>query len=67
MHLEAIIEQISRYPWWLWTSELRNALSDYDEVRLEMHLKAVIEHVWRCTSVPKWPGLAGVRRCLACM
>jgi len=47
MHLEAIIERVWRYTWRGWSSELRDALRDYDWASVEMHLDAVIMRTWR--------------------
>jgi len=41
MHLEAVIERVSRYIWSPRSSELRNALRRYDQARLKKYLEAV--------------------------
>jgi len=33
-------------------NEIKDTIGGRDEVSLEMHLEAVIEHVWRCTWRP---------------
>jgi len=51
-NLEAVIEQVWRYPWRLWLSEFANALGGHNRASVEIHLEAVIEQVWRCTWRP---------------
>jgi len=47
MHLEAVIERVSRCTWRLRSSELRDALGGRDRASLEMHLEAMIVRTCR--------------------
>jgi hypothetical protein len=52
MYLDAVIDRVERYTCRLRPSELRDALGDHDEARLEIHWEARIERVWRSTLGP---------------
>jgi len=47
--LQAVLGGNSRCPWKWWSSELRDTLWGHDWASLEMHMEAVIEHIWRYT------------------
>jgi len=49
MHLEAMIKQVCRCTWRLWSNEFPDALGGRHWRSLEIHLEAVIRGVCRCT------------------
>jgi len=49
-NLEAVIVQVWRYTWRLWSSEFGDALVGRIRASLEMHLEAVIVRTWRLQS-----------------
>ena len=52
MHMEAVIERVSRCTWRPRSSQLRDPPGAHDRASLGMHWEAVFRRVWRFTSRP---------------